>query len=91
MRNITVRNGQDVVDLSIQHSGNAEAAFDLCLQNDISLTEELENGQQMLQTDVVNKFVTQHFKTEEIAPASDAGQIPAGIGIWIIGIDFKVS
>ncbi len=91
MQNIIVKNRQDVVDLAIQYSGNAEAAWSLCLLNNLSITGELHNRQQLLKAGIDNQFVTQYFETKSIEPASVVEQLPIGISIWMVGFDLKVN
>ncbi|WP_346236161.1 hypothetical protein ABDK00_016860 [Niabella insulamsoli] len=91
MRSIKAANKQEVIDLAMQGSGSIDAVLDMCLKNDTSLTEDVTNGQSFLTADMRNKFVTQHFETERVKPSSAPGDLPDGIGFWIIGLDFKVS
>jgi hypothetical protein len=42
--NIIVLNNQSLLDLAIQHFGDATAAFDIALANDLSITDEIVAG-----------------------------------------------
>lgn len=91
MQNISVKNGQTATDVAIQHAGSAEAVWPFCIENNLQITERLINGQLLKKPEVANRFVCQHFVTEKVAPSSIAEPLPAGIGYWIIGYDFKIS
>ena len=44
---IKVKQGQSMVDISIQEYGNADGIFQLCLLNNLSIGEELKTGDKL--------------------------------------------
>ena len=91
MQNISANNNQAVIDIAVQHAGSAQAIVDVCVDNNISATDNIANGQQLLISKTRNKNVVNYLKSENIKPASDAAETPAGIGVWALDVDFKIS
>lgn len=95
MQSITVGNRQTLLDLAMQHAGNAEAAFAMCVQNDVPITNEYTAGTILPAPDVLNKDVATLYRTEKSKPASiielsGSGSNLEGIDYWIIEDDFIV-
>lgn len=95
----TVIENQSIVDIGVQESGSALAAFDLAFENGLSITDELEPGQQLNEIVSVdaNKNAADYFKGKKqmIACGSNVGteelpEKPVGIGAMIIQNDFIV-
>lgn len=91
MQSIRVRERQEVIDIAMEHVGAVESVIDLCIQNDLSVTEQLISGQQLKNPGLKNKWVSQFFNSERIIPVSSAGIVVQGIGSWAVSIDFIVS
>ncbi len=49
----TVRPGQSLIDVAIQVYGSLEAMFDLCLDNQLEMDDDLATGQELLIRDVL--------------------------------------
>lgn len=45
MKNVPVAYGQNILDIALQEYGDAEGLFDLCQDNNLSLSEVLTVGQ----------------------------------------------
>lgn len=96
---ITVTSQQSALDLALQFCGGLEAAFDLALRNDISITDDLQDGQQFEVPAIVSKDVTNYYSIHDIRPATaittDAINEIIGTGegvdFWGIEYDFVVS
>ena len=91
---VTVQEGQNMLDLSIQHLGDQSGIFALALANNMSITAVIAPGAKMILPNVVNKEVGKLFYDKQYIPATDsAASIAAtkkGIGTMIIGTDFKI-
>ena len=95
----TILHHQSLLDLAIQHTGTAENAFDLALQNNRSLTDDLEAGESIEFTAYgiqQNKDILNYYTAKNIQPATAVILPPEeerleGIGYWTISVDFKVS
>lgn len=95
----TILHHQSLLDLAIQHTGSVENAFDLALQNNRSLTDDLEAGEsiQLIAYGIQqNKDILNYYTAKNIQPATAVIILPEeerleGIGYWAISVDFKVS
>jgi hypothetical protein len=67
---ITVKDRQTVFDIAIQYCGDVEAAFDIMQLNDISATEDLPTGKELILPDVANKRVADYYKNNALSPAT---------------------
>ena len=89
-----VLSGQSLFDLAIQSAGSAEAAISLAIKNDISVTDSLEPGSALAETDDANnRAVADYFRINNIHPATsvDTGkQILIGIGRMTIAENFVI-
>lgn len=92
MSKVTVKPGQTLLDVAIQHLGDERAVADLALLNNIDITGTIEPGQELSLPAVANKRAVKVLK--------DGGNIPAtnyiaddleGIEYWDIEGDFIVS
>ena len=70
MRQVKVQNGQTVFDVAVQYCGDAEAAFDIAVLNNIEVTSCPDNGTVLNVPDAVNKKVTQYYQKNKIKPAT---------------------
>lgn len=95
----TILHHQSLLDLAIQHTGSVENAFDLALQNNRSITDDLEAGESIEFTAYgiqQNKDILNYYTAKNIQPATAVILPPEeerleGIGYWTISVDFKVS
>lgn len=89
---------QSLLDVAIQEHGNAMTAFDWCLQNGLSITDDLVPGQKL--TTPISEFrnadVAGYFegKNQKIATGFNAGILDLlpelGIGTMAIETTFIV-
>jgi hypothetical protein len=86
---------QNLLDLAIQQYGTAEAAFELALANDISLTDDLVAGQELLfkPVEASNKAIADYYANRQLKPATGLSIEDTAGGIEFMGIeiDFIVS
>ncbi|MDR3326900.1 MAG: LysM domain-containing protein [Prevotellaceae bacterium] len=93
--NITALNNQSLFDIAIQEFGSADAAFDIALANDISITQTLETGRVLQLPTAIERFnrpIADYYKNRRLSPAtaSDTNNLPTGIGFWTIDINFII-
>lgn len=88
-----VLDGQSLFDIAIQECGSVEAAFDLAVANNISMSNELAASQSLKTTRVHNKQVVEYFENKRVKPAtwtrSNEVQL-TGIDYMAIEIDFII-
>jgi len=90
----TVLDRQSLFDIAIQESGSTSAAFDLALENDLSLTDNLEVGEPVVAVETQNKPVSDYYNSKRLKPATgmtDEQTHIGGINFMGIEIDFIVS
>ena len=62
-KKVIVLEGQSIPDIAIQELGSIEGALDIALFNDISITDELTVGQEIIIPDqVVDSNVANYFE-----------------------------
>lgn len=84
---------QSVFDVAVQESGSVLAAFDWALKNGLSLTDDLEPGQQLISpnSDFFNTDVAGYFKgKKQMIATSGVKMTTIGIGKMKIGKNFIV-
>lgn len=89
-----VLDGQSLIDVAIQCCGSAEAAYDIALLNNISITEDLTAGLELTIPAAVNSSVVSYYTQKGIKPATaltDTDTVFGGIDYMGIEIDFIVS
>ncbi len=97
MKKLTVLDRQNIFDIAIQVAGNTEAAFELALLNDLSITDNMEVGLELTTVEKTNRPVADYYDAKQLKPATAAtdeqfNEITGeGIGFMGIEIDFKVS
>lgn len=100
MNTAVITSDQSLLDVAIQHSGSLEAAFDIAMQNDISLTDDTTPGQIVqLADEPDNADITNYYAVGNLQPATaitteeinDTLNIGEGIEFWGIEYDFIVS
>ena len=90
----TVLDRQSLFDIAVQESGSASAAFDLALENDLSLTDNLEVGEPVASVETQNKPVSDYYNNRQLKPATgitEEQERIGGINFMGIEIDFIVS
>lgn len=67
---ISVIQGQTLFDIAIQEFGSIEAAFDLAIINNLSVTDVLVPGTLLAKISVVNKKVASYYADKALTPAT---------------------
>ncbi len=100
MNTTIVLSHQNVLDIAVQAYGSAEAAFDLALANDLSLSDDLVPGQvlQLPESAYKDTDIAGYYENKKLQPATALSKEvyakmkkKEGISYWAINIDFKVS
>lgn len=90
-----VSDGQSLFDIACIYLGAAEAAIQIALLNDISITDDLAVGQELKLPDVVNRDIVNYYANNGINPATGITDTEVerlgGLGYMALGIDFIVS
>lgn len=94
MATYTVKPNQNLFDVALHIYGSIEGLFDLLISNpDLNMTSELSYGQVLTYHEdfVLNKSVTEGFKTQNITPSSGARKVyfkrPDEDLIFLIGVN----
>ncbi|MDR0559123.1 MAG: hypothetical protein LBG92_03070 [Prevotellaceae bacterium] len=100
---VTVLSRQSLLDLAVQTSGSAEAAFELAAKNGISVTDDIDAGCELETVAVANAATANYYRNNDIKPATAAGGDSSGNGggtggyadegieFWYVGFDFQAS
>ncbi|MDR2410121.1 MAG: LysM domain-containing protein [Bacteroidales bacterium] len=70
MRTINTQERQTLFDIAIMQCGDVEAAFAIMQMNDLSVTEELQTGQEISVPDTYNRRITEFYSINSINPAT---------------------
>ena len=76
-RNIQTLEGQSLLDIAVQTAGSVEAAIEMAMVNDLSVTDDLEPAE-LRTADIQNKSIAGYYERNSIKPATavtDPGQI----------------
>jgi len=95
MTTITVDQGQSLIDIAIQHAGDISAMFDIALVNDLSPTDDIVPGTQLIIPYVVDANLVQYLADKNYVPATglsleDQQAEKGGISYMGITRTFKV-
>lgn len=90
MSSITVKPGQALEDIAIQHCGDYSAIFQLAKLNSLNLTDDLVPGQSLVLPVTVNARVRSVYADRGYVPASGVEVVEEGIGYWGIEYEFTV-
>lgn len=90
---------QSLFDIALHQGGSIEAIFELAGLNDLSITDNLEAGSDIVLSEtVLSKRVKEYYSTNNIFPATSITENESaetisqeGIGYWAIEVDFVVS
>lgn len=94
---IEIKENQTLLDIAVQEKGGVDAAFDLAIINDKSITDALQSGEVIVTDgDLINKSVADFYGTKNLKAASNvpgaAGvEVEEGIEFWAIEYDFIVT
>lgn len=93
----TVLSNQSLLDIAIQHTGNIKTLFDLALQNNLSITQELKPSTVLvIGTNNAGKEIADYLRRTNEQPATGLSKTqienlePQGIGYMTIGFDFII-
>lgn len=93
---ITVHHNQNILDIAIQYTGNAQNAFAIAFNNGISISDPLYVGQELTVNDGnrVTSIVSQ-FEKNNLQPATSITDLESfterrGIGWMKVATTFKV-
>ena len=79
--------------MAIQMGGKLESVFDLALQNNMSITNQMKSGVSISLESISDNQIVNYYQQNNITPATsiiDTRQ-QGGIGYMAVGIDFIVS
>lgn len=65
-----VQEHQTIIDMAIQCTGSADAAYDLAVLNGLSLSDDLVPGVDLILPEVVNQDIVSYYTTKAISPAT---------------------
>jgi len=91
MANVTVKPGQTLVDVAVQHLGAESGVAALAQANGLDMTAEVVAGQVLTLPEVENKRVVKVYKERGYVPATNISGELEGIEFWGIEYDFVVS
>ena len=94
---VKVKDRQSLLDMAVQTAGSTEAAFRLCVANDLGITDTLQDGQVLDTVPAENAETVRRYSAQNIEPATAlsaeemATLAQEGINFMGIEIDFIVS
>lgn len=94
---VTVLHNQSLLDVCLQHTGSIEGVFELAMNNNLSITDDIQVGKilNLPEGITTDKDILNYYKAKNIQPATaiieQTEEKLEGIGYWAIGVDFKVS
>lgn len=85
---VTVKDGQTLVDIAVQEHGTWEAALDMAMENGVSLTDTLEAGRTLRLPEGVkeNRVMKSYSKAHEVSPATARDE--SSVRLRIFGEEF---
>lgn len=92
---ITVKDRQSLPDIAVTAAGSMEALMALAVANDISVSDDLADGQELREVAVEDRNVVQSFSVSGEEPATaievtEGGIVYDGIGWMTVEVDFIV-
>lgn len=96
----TAKERQSMLDMALQCGGHVETALALAVANELSVTDRLEDGQELTvpePVDVGNARVVRLYRAHGVEPATEVSAEDmqccpcGGIGHMGLEIDFEVS
>lgn len=87
---------QSILDIAIQHLGDAQRAFDIALANGRGIADDIEPGDRLTLDEAQrNRRMVQYFTVNALMPATSLEDnvvtLEGGINFMGIQIDFVVS
>ena len=94
MSTLKAKNRQSLLDMQLIASGSLEGLIDLCRLNDLPVTAELQDGQEVTLGEVADARTARLYALRGISPATaieETGDIiMGGIGYMAVQVDFIV-
>ena len=92
---VIVLHNQSLLDIAIQATGKAENAIFIAIANNISITDDLEPGSELIIPEVSEDLdVKSYYRAKNVHPATAIRDkdinYPEGINYWEIEKNFKV-
>lgn len=99
---ITILHNQSLLDISIRLFGTAIGVLPLAIENNISMTDDLEVGKVLKVPaggEFEQKLIAEYFQSRNINPATAVDKISlsgdiensfSGIDYWSVAIDFEI-
>ena len=87
---ITREINQSIFDIAIQHSGSVESAFDIAIENNLSVTDESTTD--VLSPVILDQRMVEKYKADRHLPATGNTDFDneEGINFWAIELDFII-
>jgi len=93
-----IQESQSLIDAAIIECGSADAAFEVAILNNMSITDDLAIGFQLVPTNILDNGIYNYYKSKGLQPATgitnaeinDILEAGDGIEFWGIEIDFEV-
>jgi hypothetical protein len=95
MQNTKIKQGQSLFDATIETTGDVENVFSTALSNGVGITDDVEvlssvKIEGSIKPPITGLFGRTHSPATSIAPNNSLGESNAGIGYWILEVDFQV-
>lgn len=87
MQTIKAKKYQTVFDIAVQYTGWLTACFEIAELNNISVTDMLSEGQELLIPDVLNLQIVNDYALDKVEPATDIDNVVA----WQVPMQFDYS
>lgn len=91
---IISKQGQWLGDIVVRESGDISEIVEMAVNNNISVTENMVVGLELLKPEAINRRVMNYYEINGIYPATTMERepgTPGGIGYMAVGITFIVS
>lgn len=91
---VTVLSSQSLLDIAVQTAGSVESAVEIAVENNLSITEALQAGSELIAKGMSNQDIADYYKNKSLKPAT--WSTPGvdrldGIGHMAIEINFIVA
>ena len=93
MNRIQAKDRQTLLDVQLMACGTLDGVIDTCALNDMSLTDNLEDGQEIEVPTTTDNKVVDVYMNKGYCPATAVvvSVAPGGVGYMSVGVDFVVS
>ena len=91
---IISKQGQWLGDITVRESGDLSSVVEMAVDNDISVTENMTIGSELVKPEAINRRVMNYYEINNIYPATAMERepgTPGGIGYMAVGVTFIVS